>query len=256
MSHSITIAFVHGWGMNSAVWAHCTESLPDWIRVILVDLPGHGELSSKEVGDFNSMVNNVAATVNEPVIWVGWSLGGLVCLRLAELFPKKVLGLCLVATNPCFVKKEGWQCAIDKGVFDDFSTSLKYDIDKTIKRFLALQATGSKTIMKTVKELHNALRTRGHANPAALNHGLNALSEIDVRDSLQHIELPVQWILGSRDSLVPVELAGSLRALSPESEVIVVDGAAHAPFISHQDVFTEALIHFASGVRESYAASS
>ena len=175
---------------------------------------------------------------------------------MAELFPEKVLGLCLVATNPCFVKKEGWQCAIDKSVFDDFSSSLKYDIDKTIKRFLALQATGSKTIMTTVKALHKALRTRGHADPAALNHGLKALSEIDVRDSLQHINLPVQWILGSRDSLVPVELAGSLRALSPESEVVVIDGAAHAPFISHQDAFTEALIHFSSGLRGSYAASS
>ena len=256
MSHSITIAFVHGWGMNSAVWEQCTNNLPDWVQVVLVDLPGHGELSNEEVGDFNSMVNTVAAEVTKPVIWVGWSLGGLVCLRLAELFPEKVLGLCLVATNPCFIKKEGWQSAIDQSVFDDFSASLKYDIDKTIKRFLALQAAGSKTTMTTVKKLHNALRSRGHAKAEALNLGLNALSEIDVRDSLKRIDLPMQWILGSKDSLVPVALVDSLQSISPSSEIVVLDGAAHAPFISHTDEFSEALIQFVSKLRGLYAANA
>ena len=256
MSHSIKIVFVHGWGMNSAVWEHCIENLPDWMQVVLLDLPGHGTMSGEEVDDFNSLVHSVAAAVKGPVIWVGWSLGGLVCLRLAELFPEKVLGMCLVATNPCFVKKSGWQNAIDKCIFDEFSVALKQNVDKTIKRFLALQVAGSKTTMTTIKKLQNALQSRGIASSKALDLGLDALSEIDLSDSLKHIDFPMQWILGARDSLVPVTLADSLKTISPNSEIVVVDEAAHAPFISHPEAFIEALIHFSSEIRDLNAANS
>ena len=256
MSHSIKIVFVHGWGMNSAVWEHCIEFLPDWMQIVLVDMPGHGTMSSMIPDDFNAMVRAVAGATSGPVIWVGWSLGGLVCLRLAELFPEKVLGLSLVATNPCFVKKDGWQNAIDQSVFDDFSESLKKDIDKTIKRFLALQVAGSETTMATIKNLQNALLSRGRAAPRALDIGLDALSEVDQRDSLKHIDSPVQWILGSRDSLVPVSLADSLAALASGSVVTVIEKAAHAPFVSHPEAFAESLINFASAIRESHAAGS
>jgi len=256
MSHSIKIVLVHGWGMNSAVWEKCTESFPDWIQIILVDLPGHGSKSGNEATDFNSMVQTVAAETTAPVIWVGWSLGGLVCLKLAELFPEKVLGLCLVATNPCFVKKDEWQSAIEQSVFDDFSAALKSDIDKTIKRFLALQVAGSKTTISTIKTLQKALLSRGRADSNALDLGLDILSGIDLRESLKHIDLPMQWILGSRDSLVPVSLVDSLQLISPGSDIVVLEAAAHAPFISHPEAFTESLIHFASAIRASNAADS
>lgn len=249
MSHGIKIVFVHGWGMNSAVWENIVESLPDWMQVVLLDLPGHGTMSNSEVGDFNSMVNTIASIATEPVVWVGWSLGGLVCLKLAQLYPEKVLGLCLVATNPCFVKKDGWQFAIDKSVFNEFSVTLKRDIDKTIKRFLALQVAGSKTTMSTIKKLQNALQSRGKASSKALDLGLESLSGIDLRESLKHIQSPVQWVLGSRDTLIPATLADVLPLLSPKSEVLVIDGAAHAPFVSDPEAFTEALIRFSSGLR-------
>ena len=256
MSRSITIVFVHGWGMNSAVWDFCVEKLPDWMLVKRIDLPGHGINSGEDVKDFESIVQSVAATVDEAVIWVGWSLGGLVCLRLAEQFPEKVLGLCLVATNPCFVKQEGWHSAIDKTIFDDFSKALKQDIDKTIKRFLALQVTGSKTIMTTIKKLQKALQSRGRASTRALDLGLDILSEADLRESLKTMSFPVKWILGSRDKLVPVVLAESLKLIAPNADVIVVDDAAHAPFISHPELFAEQLTQFSLELRGPYAANT
>ena len=55
MSDSVTCVFVHGWAMNSAVWQECIEQLPDWINVVLVDLPGHGsmaEVSAASLDDY------------------------------------------------------------------------------------------------------------------------------------------------------------------------------------------------------------
>lgn len=249
MSHKITVVLVHGWGMNSGVWKECIESLPDWMSIECVDLPGHGTQSNQTTVDFEAMVSAVADRVTAPVVLVGWSLGGLICLKLAELFPEKVAGLCLVSTNPCFVKRDNWSVAIDQSIFDEFSAALKRDIEKTIKRFLALQVAGSKTTMVTVKKLQAALQDRGMASNAALQSGLDTLSGVDLRESLVSIDAPVLWLLGAKDSLVPVAISDSLQALHPGSEVRVIEGAAHAPFISHPLVFSEALIRFASGLR-------
>jgi len=117
-SKSVTCVFVHGWAMNSAVWNDCVSRLPDWINVILVDLPGHGSMADVTADSLDDFVQYLHPLVHRPVMWVGWSLGGLAVLRLAELYPQRVAAALLVATNPCFVQKSGWQSAVDKSVFD------------------------------------------------------------------------------------------------------------------------------------------
>jgi len=244
--------------MNSAVWDDCIAQLPEWMQVTVVDLPGHGSMSKKTAGDIDSMVSAVAAVVTGPALWVGWSLGGLVCMKLAGSYPDKVSGLCLVASSPCFVKTENWQNAIDRTVFDDFSVALKTDIDKTISRFLALQVAGSNTSKATLKKLQSAIQKRGPASGAALEMGLDVLSSADLRKPLESMDVPVRWILGSRDTLVPAGISDSLKLLISDrvpdtgavsNEVVVIDGAAHAPFLSHREEFNNALVNFATGLR-------
>lgn len=253
MSHTLKVVFVHGWGMNSAVWQDCIEQLPEWMQLSVVDLPGHGTMSKKSVADFDSMVAAVAAVVTGSALLVGWSLGGLVCMRMAELYPEKVSGLCLVASNPCFVKTENWQNAIDKNIFDEFSMALKSDIEKTIKRFLVLQVAGSDASKATLKKLQLAIQKRGSATSEVLDLGLDALSNIDLRKSLKEIDVPVQWVLGSRDTLIPAGVSDALKSLMsarlPVNEVAVIEGAAHAPFLSHEEEFNNILTTFASGLR-------
>lgn len=36
------VVLVHGWGMHSGVWEDVVESLIDYYRVTVLDLPGHG----------------------------------------------------------------------------------------------------------------------------------------------------------------------------------------------------------------------
>ena len=81
---SVTCVFVHGWAMNSAVWDECIEQLPDWINVVVVDLPGHGSMVKVPASSLDDYVQALIPLVHRPVLWVGWSLGGLAVLRLAE----------------------------------------------------------------------------------------------------------------------------------------------------------------------------
>ena len=153
MRDSVTCIFVHGWAMNSAVWDDCITQLPDWINPIVVDLPGHGTMAEVDAKSLDDYVKTLVPLVHRPVLWVGWSLGGLVVLRLAELHPERVAAALLVATNPCFVTREKWSCAVDEKVFDQFAQDLNQDQEKTIRRFLALQVKGLPDAMSTVRQL-------------------------------------------------------------------------------------------------------
>lgn len=245
----ITCVFVHGWAMNGAVWQSCLDLLPDWIDVIQVDLPGHGSMAKVKAETINDYVQTLAALVNRPVIWIGWSLGGLALLQLAKEYPERVAGLFMVSTTPCFVQKEDWSCAVEKNVFEIFAASLEKDTDTTIKQFLALQVKGSGVSMSTVRELQQSLQQRGRASIDALRSGLNILASTDLRNDLAYLNCPVTWLLGGRDTLVPVILSGSLKVLQPNIKNIVEKEAAHAPFISHPENFSKNLIKFAEGLR-------
>jgi pimeloyl-[acyl-carrier protein] methyl ester esterase len=250
MRNSVTCIFVHGWAMNSAVWNDCIEQLPDWINVIVVDLPGHGTMSGVSAKSLDDYVQALVPLVHQPVIWVGWSLGGLAVLRLAELHPQRVAAALLVATNPCFVRQESWGCAVDAQVFNQFSTDLNKNQDKTIRRFLALQVKGLADGLSMVKNLQRSIQTRGQASTQALECGLKILKQSDLRMALKSINRPLHWLLGAKDALVPGEkLAQVLTQQYQQENVVLHEQASHAPFMSHQEDFITQLVKIAEQSR-------
>lgn len=234
--------------MNSAVWQPCLQRLPDWIAPQCIDLPGYGESVDVEAATLDDYVEHVARQVSGPAVLAGWSLGGLVSLRLAQRYPRKVSALFQVATSPKFVQDRGWQTAIESSVFEQFAASLEKDIEKTVRRFMALQVRATDTSMRTVRELQSAIDERGLPDIGALRTGLTILSDTDLRESLRQPGCPVSWLLGDRDMLVPVGLADALESLLVDPVIDIVQGAGHAPFISHPDAFVEKLLQTAGRI--------
>jgi len=249
MHDSVTCVFVHGWAMNSAVWDDCISQLPDWINAVVVDLPGHGTMVDVDAESLDDYVKAIVPLVHRPVLWVGWSLGGLVVLRLAELYPQRVASALLLATNPCFVTQEKWSTAVDKKVFDQFANELNRNQEKTIRRFLALQVKGLPDAMDVVRQLQKSIQSRGQASTHALVSGLRILLETDLRTNLRLIESPLYWMLGAKDSLVPEELATVLDTEYKQDNVMMCEKASHAPFISQRDDFIKQLLAIAETLR-------
>ncbi len=254
MSDSVTCVFVHGWAMNSAVWDECIEQLPDWINVVVVDLPGHGSMVKVPASSLDDYVQALIPLVHRPVLWVGWSLGGLAVLRLAELYPQRVAAALLVATNPCFVSQADWPCAVDESVFKQFASDLNKNQNKTIRRFLALQAKGLTDVMNVVRQLQHSIESRGQASMQALSAGLDILLNTDLRQTLKAVDCPLHWILGAKDSLVPGGLAEVLATDFAQKNVTLLPDASHAPFISEPDLFIKQLICMAQQLRDSKSA--
>ena len=89
-----TLVLTHGWGMNSTEWYYAKRDFGPNFRIIVWDLPGLGESSRPDDGDFalETLARDLRSVVNlakgKPVILVGHSIGGMINLTFCRLFPE------------------------------------------------------------------------------------------------------------------------------------------------------------------------
>ncbi len=240
--------FLHGWGMNSAVWRDCQPLLPDWIDAIFIDLPGHGRMREASATSLDDLARAAAAVVSRPTLWVGWSMGGLVALRVARLFADKTAALFLPASTPCFVQRDDWPRAVKPEVFDQFAGLLHDDAEQTLKRFFALQSLGSGTPRTQMQQFQHSVIERGVPSAQALQLGLEILQQSDMRDTLAEIDVPTGFVLGQRDVLVPAAVAQDLQALAPQLWLRTLPGCGHTPMVSQPQTFVAQLLEFAGAL--------
>jgi len=238
----IKCVFVHGWGMNQAIWQPVIAQLPEWIEPICIDLPGHGMNNQSNFETLDDLVQACVDVVDEPAYWVGWSLGGMAVMKMAVDYPEKVKAMMLVASSPCFIYKEDCLYGMKSEVFDDFADNLVNDFAATIQRFLSLQVQGSESGRQILRQLRKKVMAMPAANVQALQAGLNLLKTIDLRKQLVDLSMPVSWVLGDKDALVKPSLAQALEQLELQVDISIINKAAHAPFLSHLDLFSEKLI--------------
>ena len=238
----VSCLFVHGWAMNSTIWQPVLDKLPTWVEAELIDLPGHGQRVNESFTDLQDLTDDLRLRcekikkAGQPLVLVGWSLGALPCLQLVIDQFSEVDELILVSSNPCFVSREDWRCGIDSEIFNDFSRSLKTDFSGTIRRFLSLQVKGSDSGRLILRGLREKILQQPQPNEVSLDAGLAILKQTDLREQLKKISQPLSWVLGEQDGLVKAKLAETL------TQVVVVDKAGHAPFLSHTDEFIKHLL--------------
>ena len=97
------VILIHGFGGDLNNWLFNHEVLAAKREVFALDLPGHGE-SLKDVGDgsLDTLTDTVLGFMDTLGIatahLVGHSLGGAICLSLADRAPERVQSLVLVAS--------------------------------------------------------------------------------------------------------------------------------------------------------------
>ena len=264
------LLLIHGWGMHGEMWGQVAAQLATNYRVHSIDLPGHGhsKLPSPEIGRggegtcqdalsltlsrerergqvlLDEIVAQISAQIDEPLTVCGWSLGGQVALRWAQLHPAQIEKLVLVATTPCFVQQQDWSCAMAAETLQDFAASLMQNHVQTLRRFLALQLRGSENERELLLDLRARLFANGEPDTAALRGGLEILRDTDMRHQLKQITQHALVIAGERDTLTPLAASEYMAKTLPNARLAVMQGAAHAPFLSHPQLFMQQLASF------------
>ena len=238
------LVMLHGWGMHGGIWSETAVQLAGQYQVHSVDLPGHGASAQTDAFTLNSVVEQLAAHFSEPVTVCGWSLGGQIALHWALREPQQVKRLVLVTSTPCFAERTDWQFGMPYETLQQFAADLEKNHAATLRRFLSLQVRGSEGERELLGVLREKLFSRGEPSLDALRGGLEILRDADLRGSLPKIGQPVLVIAGERDKLTPPDASHYLAQSLPNARAVVVGGAAHAPFLSHPQIFIDHLKSF------------
>ena len=235
------LVMLHGWGMHGGIWQDFALTLAQDYQVINLDLPGHGCSEALVDADLQAIANALLAALPcTRFKLLGWSLGGLIALEMARLAPERVVSICLLAGNPCFVAQPDWP-GIRSAVLEAFAAQLRQDASQTLVRFLSLQVQGLPDAKQQLQRIRQAVASRPAPVMSSLESGLEILKHTDLRSVYAKLGCPIQAILGGKDALVPVKLADALSAWRTAARVEVIKDAGHAPFISHPESLRQLL---------------
>ncbi|MBM7114164.1 alpha/beta fold hydrolase [Archangium primigenium] len=238
------LLLVHGLGGAAAGFGRVLLPLARrFSRVFAVDLPGHGfspEYCLGPVcvrGQYDMLVEYCRTVVGEPAFVVGNSLGGALSAQLAAEHPEFVRALGLVAPAGADVGPEAIREVL-----------AAMDV-KTAEQSRAL--TQRLFHRPPWAMLFFADMLRGvYSTPAVRALSADALATGDYLkpEQLQRLEMPVMFVWGGSEKLLPRQSLAFFQAhLPPHSKVKVVEGFGHIPHVERPGEFVSELVQFADG---------
>ncbi|MDF1758251.1 MAG: alpha/beta fold hydrolase [Legionellaceae bacterium] len=225
------LVLFHGWGFDSQIWTPLISNLISnecKYKLYLVDLPGFG---SSSYTDWNGFKKSLLPQLPEKFSILGWSMGGLYATRLSIEEPHKVNNLVNVASSPYFINSDNW-VGIDNQVFNSFYSQLLDNPTQTRVDFI-------KNHLRTDSVPSNIMETS--PTEEGLQAGLDLLVNWDLRPQLAQLKLPVYYLFGKLDPLIPRRVMKMMQELHPEFKYVMFDRAAHIPFLSHSQQFLKVL---------------
>jgi pimeloyl-ACP methyl ester carboxylesterase len=226
-----TLLLVHGWTCNLGFWRG-QASLSDEMRVVLVDLPGHGRSDKPERAySMELMARALDAVLSdakiEKAVLVGHSMGTPVVWQFSRLHPEKTQAL--IAVDGSFrsnfktqEERERW-AARNKGG-GDYKTRMASRLDGLIG------TSATPELRDEIKA--EMLRTPEHV-AASCSYEMTD-PKVYVKDP--PIGVPV---LGVYTSQWPKDYRPEISGFIPKLDYRTLDGAGHFLMMERPDAFND-----------------
>ena len=224
LSDKSTVVLVHGVNDHAGTWFLTAPALARTHRVIIPDLPGHGESEPKEgplpISLMVARLHGVVRASGAPVTLVGNSLGGWIAMlytlvhpeRVARLILESAGGLARPIPSPMVARNRDEAMIILRNVHGPRFQPQEWVIDALLQR-----ATSS-PILRVTELMEHAVDAR--------------LGEIGV---------PTAVVWGADDGVVPRSYAEALQRGIAHATLHVIEDAAHIPHMQQPERFLACL---------------
>ncbi|MES2615354.1 MAG: alpha/beta hydrolase [Bdellovibrionota bacterium] len=242
--HGFPLILIHGFCENRTVWKYCEKELATQYRVINPDLPGFGESRLTEatvsMEYFADQIKQLLDALKiEKCIIIGHSLGGYVTLAFAEKYSEKLSGMGLFHSSAFadaeekkenrnktidFIQKHGVSIFAESFVPPLFSLKNKDLFKPEIKDLTFTAASSSEHgVIETTK----AMRDRK-----------------DRTEVLKSVNIPVLFVAGKQDGVIPLEKSLEQCHLPKHSIVHFLEGTGHMGMIEKKPETIKIICHF------------
>jgi 3-oxoadipate enol-lactonase/3-oxoadipate enol-lactonase/4-carboxymuconolactone decarboxylase len=207
--------------MSARSWESQLQSAPGALRLVALDLPGHGEsdaMPRASVEEYAAVVADFLSALDcGPAVVVGHSLGGSIAVALAARRPALVRGLVLIGA------------CVKLPLVDRVGERLVAFLPGPLRRLLFFSMAQkvlfapdapAEAISVTMRELRAC-------RPETLMADVRAARAMDLTAPAAALDVPTLVLTGNRDRLTTPALAERLTALIRRSQLRVVDGPGH-----------------------------
>ncbi len=233
------LVLLHGYPLDHHLWDEVAPLLENTFDLLLPDLRGFGESST--VDSFYAMedfASDIAGLLDQLGIQkaaiAGHSMGGYVALAFARLFPERVRGLGLVAS----------QAAADSPERKEARYNSAAEVaDKGIGSVVEAMAPKFTTVKKLQAFARQSMERQP---PAAYIGALKAMAErVDSMPFLPSFPFPVVLIHGDADQLIPIDRAREIKAALPQAHFVEISGTGHMLMMEDKEKTARALKYLA-----------
>src|SRR5438094_515627 len=232
-----TLVFIHGWSCNAGFWREQTPVLAGRARLILIDLPGHGQ-SDKPQADYTMdyFARAVLAVMRdarvEKATLVGHSMGTPVICRVYAQAPEKVAAL--VAVDGLLRRPKMSPEQVEQFIGAYRSPEYREHATRFVNSMFP--NPGTEALRDRIRD--EMLMTPQYVMRSAME-GMFA-SDQPAWD-LSKVNVPVLAI-NAKSPMWTDEYEAYVRALSPKTDYRTIDGPGHFLMLEKPAEFNAALL--------------
>lgn len=238
------VVLVHGYLESMYVWDDFVPLLTPHVRVVTVDVPGHGV--SQVLGEVHTM--EMMADVLHGMLdalgigratFVGHSMGGYISLAFCAKYPERMDGLVLLSSSPCpddETKRENRRREIA------LVRAGKKDVLAHVAPETGFAVQNRERLKDYIEDLVEQVHVTEDEGIVALLGGM--IARVDQNAMLRASRVPQLFILGRHDNYIPVEAAERFVADNPQAQVVWLEASGHMGFIEEPERCAAAILGF------------
>ena len=242
--------FLHGYLETLYVWDDLVKCLPKDIRVILLDIPGHGlSGTDKEINSMGFCADTLKSLlgklgINEKITVIGHSMGGYIALEALKQYPELFSALILMHSAP-FADSEEKKEERDREIALIRQNKLLQIVKLAIPKMFA-----SANLSKMEDKIIEIAETAEIHDREGIIASIKGLKERgDNSKTLASSPVPVMLFHGRYDNYIPNDRLDDMAKMFPSMQICVMENSGHACFIEEPELTAENLIGFC-GIKE------
>ncbi|MFC2089976.1 alpha/beta fold hydrolase [Bacteroidota bacterium] len=238
------LLFIHGYLESSKIWLDFTGRFANKYKVILIDIPGHGD--SEMLSHLQNMplladaVDSVlrAEQVKKVTIF-GHSMGGYITLEYVSQFPDKIEGYCLFHST-CFADNEEKKLNRDREI-----SLVKCGKKMQIVHTNIPKGFADSNIERFAEEISLAKEIAANTDDEGIIALLNAMkARNDHSVTLGNPQFEPLLICGRKDNYIAEEAFRKMTINAPHASVIELENSGHMGFIEEPDLAYEGIVNY------------
>ena len=238
------VVLLHGYLESLRVWDDFVELLTDKVRVVAIDIPGHGRSSNiAPVHTMELMADVVAGVLDalqiDKVTLVGHSMGGYISLAFCAAYAERLEGLVLLSSSPnpdTELKRENRRREIA------LVKAGKKDMLARVAPEAGFAEMNRDSLRRYINNLVEQVHITDDEGIVALLGGM--IERKDQNEMLRNSRVRQLFIMGTHDGYISVEAAQEFIAKNPQAKVAWLDKSGHMGFIEEPEACATALLEF------------